>query len=425
MLRAALFALPLLLVATLTACGGDQTDVTIVALTRTPDPPPTDAASDSTAAPLGTPTAGTATPEPEPSVQLPAAPENLLTGGTMVAAYLAGGQADSAGCLPELVKAWGLGVTDGARCATGDIDGDGRDEYVFVLTVPAIEPPYAGEVWFFQSDDEDYRLFASARQLVNEVISGVQIVSAGDLTGDASPDVVVSWQSCDASRCVTDLLIASAHRGTLEDLAPDDATVEALESITVEDATGDGRLDLVLRAGGVTSPGAGPPRRFTRTLSWGGLRFFVVDVSDPPDYVFHALVDADAAFAAANYAGARQLYVDAARDRTLEDWKLQTGSPPGREELVPYALLRAGLAALRGGDSSGALLLLAQAVSGHESSLHGIAAATYLAALTGGKTPPEACSAMETYLQTRAADFARAWDYGFANPEHSITSICR
>lgn len=93
--------------------------------------------------------------------------------------------------------------------------------------------------------------------------------------------------------------------------------------------------------------------------------------------------------------------------------------------LVPYALLRAGLAALRGGDSNGALLLLAQAVSGHESSLHGIAAATYLAALTGGKTPPEACSAMETYLQTRAADFARAWDYGFANPEHSITSICR
>lgn len=39
MLRTALFALPLLLAATLTACGGDQTDVTIVALTRTPAPP--------------------------------------------------------------------------------------------------------------------------------------------------------------------------------------------------------------------------------------------------------------------------------------------------------------------------------------------------------------------------------------------------
>ena len=424
MLRTALFALPLLLAATLTACGGDQTDVTIVALTRTPAPP-TSATSESTAISPGTPTAGTATPGPEASVQLPAAPENLLVGGTLVAAYLAGGRADSAGCLPELVEAWGLGNTDGARCATGDIDGDRRDEFVFLLTVPAGEPPYAGEVWFFQSDDEDYRLFASARQLVNEVIAGVQIVSADDFTGDGSPDIVVSWQWCDASRCVTDLLVASAHRGTLENLAPDDAAVEALESITVEDVTGDSRLDLVLVAGGVTSPGAGPPRRFTRTLSWSGLRFFVVDVPDLPDYVFHALVDADAAFAAADYAAARQLHFDAARDRTLEDWKLQAGNPPGREELVPYALFRAGLAALRGGDSSGALLLFAQAVSGHESSLHGVAAATYLAALTEGRTPLEACSAMETYLQTRAADFARAWDYGFANPEHSITAICR
>ena len=396
-----------------------------MALTRTPAPTPTSATSESTATSFGTPTAGTATPEPEPSVQLPAAPENLLTGGTRVAAYLAGGRADSAGCLPELVEAWGLGGTDGARCATGDIDGDGLDEYVFLLTVPASEPPYAGEVWFFESDDEEHHLFASARQLVNEVISGVQIVSSDDLTGDGSPDVVVSWQSCDASRCVTDLLIASAHRGTLEDLSPEDAAVEALESIAVEDATGDGRLDLVLRAGGVTSPGAGPARRFTRTLSWGGLRFFVVDVSDPPDYVFHALVDADAAFAAADYPTARQQYLDAARNRTLEDWKLQTGSPPGREELVPYALFRSALAALRSGDSSAALILLGQAVSGHESSLHGVAAATYLAALTGGNTPPEACSAMETYLQTRAVDFARAWDYGFANPEHSITAICR
>lgn len=409
-----LTAVGLVLLAIAAAACGDDEAVRIVALTRTPGPTSTTPLVDveEPAEPSPTPTA---------TAELPARPERPLAGGVAVAGYLAGGGADLAGCLPALVEEWGLERIDGTRCLQADIDGDQRDEFIFLITLPS----GAGDVWFFEGADEQYRLGSSARVLANDLLETVRIIAAEDLTGDGQVDPVITAQRCEASTCLTRFLIASAHRGVLEDLSPDDLLVPGVESAAVTDRTDDGLPDLVVRGGTVSSAGAGPQRAAARVISWGGLRFFDREQPDPPVFLFHAIVDADRLYAASDYSAARGAYLRAAADSALRDWKAEAGQPPGRAELASYAVLRAAVAALKDGDSAGGLALLRTAAADAGRTLHARAAATYEVAIGGGSAPPEACAAAEAVLDGARAEFARIWDYGFANPEHAISEVCR
>ena len=270
----ATLALPALALAALALAAGcgDDSDVVIVALTRTPTPEATAEAAPRTPP---SPTASTATPVVAPSSALPPPPQSLLAGANALAPYLAGGAADLEGCVPEVVAAWGFAEIEGPRCVLADLDGDGGDEFALVVTLPRQGETRPGDVWVFADVRRDARLQASARALANAVLGDVSIVAADDLTGDGLPEIVVSSRTCGAAICSTDFLIISAHRGVLEDLAPEDIEVAALDSAVVEDVTGDGRPDLVLRGGVIASAGAGPPRAFRRSLAWSGLRFFV------------------------------------------------------------------------------------------------------------------------------------------------------
>ncbi len=419
--RLALAIVGLAALALAAACDGES-DVVIVAITSTPRPAATEETTSVVPPP---PTAATGTPAPASSAALPEPPESLLAGANLLVPYLAAGAADMAGCLPELVAAWEFAASEEPRCVFADLDGDDASEFALLVTLPRDGATQPGDVWFFGSADQSHRLLGSARSFANAALGGVRIVAADDLTGDGLPEVVVASLSCGTAICTTDFVIVSAHRGGLEDLAPAAIEIPALESATVQDTNGDGRLDLVLRGGVIASAGAGPPRPSRHTLSWSGLRFFVNEQPDPPRYQFHVIADADALFASGDYAGAHERYELAAADATLADWKAEIGSPPGRAELTPYALFRAGLAALRQGDGAAGRVLLERAFGDHPGSLHGTVANSYLSALIQGKTPGEACVEVEALLAGRADEFAQAWDYGYANPEHTIAALCR
>ncbi|MEZ4504110.1 MAG: hypothetical protein R3C39_15915, partial [Dehalococcoidia bacterium] len=118
-------------------------------------------------------------------------------------------------------------------------------------------------------------------------------------------------------------------------------------------------------------------------------------------------------------------YEAAARDVALLDWHAENGELPDRVNLLPYAWLRAGLAAVRSGDAVGGQQLFATAVQGHETSLIGLAAATYLGGLNSGIGPDQACSLAESVVQTRLEEWVRIWDFGTANPPHSVFDLCR
>jgi hypothetical protein len=402
------------------ACGSDS-DVVIIAITATPETAsPT--ATTTAETPL-TPTAATVTTTPEPSAELPSRPDNLFGGANLLVAYLAGG-ADTAACLPALAVEWGLDRGTHLDCVETDLDGDGAAEFVLRVTDDggAATP---GDIWFYGSDDQGRRLLGSARSFGSAVLSGVLIVAAEDLTGDGLAEVVISSESCGVASCSTNFLILSAHRGTIENLAPQDIALEGSETPEVTDVTDDGLLDLVLRGGVVSSAGAGPPRPLVRSVYWAGLRFFVVDTAQSARYLIHAIADADTTYAGADYAAASAQYLAIASNSTLSDWKLDTGTGLGRNELAAYARFRAGLASQRLGAIEDSLTLFESAYDDHPTALMGVAAAVYLDQLQNGTTPAAACAVTEQYLSTRAAEFARIWDYGYANPEHSITGICR
>ena len=114
-----------------------------------------------------------------------------------------------------------------------------------------------------------------------------------------------------------------------------------------------------------------------------------------------------------------------ASDQALRDWKAEQGQRAGRAELQPYALFRAALVAQRQGNPAGARQLLDRAFTQHPDSIHGLAAGIYLQALDSGNSTSAACAASESYLERLATVYTDAWNYGFANPQHTVTGLCR
>lgn len=392
------------------ACGGGS-DVSITAVTGGTTEPTAESATTETP---GTP------------VPLPDAPDNPLTGGTLVASYLAANDADLAGCLPELVDRWQLEPTEGLRCLSGDLDGDREDEFAFLITAPGGD----GDVWFFDDAEAGRRLISSARVLANDVLTDITIVAGPDLTGDRQPDAVITATACGGETCETRLLIASGHLGVLADVTPDDLDLGSVEEIRVADGNGDGIDDLIIEIGrgdGDDAPtaAASPPRDAQLTLHWSGVSFFVDTEGADGAYLIYAIVDADRLYRAGDHTAARDAYVAAATDSSLLDWHAELGTGRDRTELVPYAYFRAALAAIGASDRADGVRLLRTAIIGHEASVHGEAAASFEVGFTNNLTFAQSCEFATTALSARAAEFDAAWDFGPDVIAPAISGICR
>ncbi len=392
----------------LAACGGDSIRISAITATPgegTPTPTPMSVLSGAGGAAL---------------IPVPPRPENPFAAGRDLEAYLSGGQPDLEGCLQDVVRTWGLAMeVDGPRCFSVDIDGDGTDEYAFLISFAANSGPNPSDLWFFQRRGDAWRFFNSGRALANASTAGLHVRAVEDITGDDAAEIVATWEECGASTCVTHLMVATHHNGALEDLAPADAFIESLVEFDF-----DGRT-VSMEGGMVASVGAGPQRGATHVISWAGSRFRLETESGEATYLVHQVNDADKAFAAADYSAAQTLYLDAARNSTLPDWKAEVGQAAGRGELQAYSMFRAALAAERSGDTAQSLMLLGRVATEYAGSMHGSIALQYLQALDGGATPGEACSAAEQYIESFQALYVSFWDYGSANPQRSVFTLCR
>lgn len=338
-------------------------------------------------------------------------------------AYLADGEADIEGCLPELVDEWGMAPeVDGVRCALLDLDGDRRDEFVFVVSFATgadDNSAYPADLWFFEDEEEDYRFFNSARALANATTSALRVRGTDDLTSDGLPEVIMTWDECGASTCITHVTIASHHNGTLENLAPADASIESIEEFAMEEGV------IRMEGGLAGSVGAGPQRTSTTFVRWAGARFRTEVVQGPPAYLVHLINDADRLFSAGSFAEAQVAYLEAAANTTLPDWKAEIGEAPGRLELHAYAVFRAAISEFKQSDLLGAGRLLERAATQYPETMHGSAAVEYLIALDRGAPPEEACTAAERFLEAFQTQYVGFWDYGYANPERTVFTLCR
>jgi hypothetical protein len=119
--------------------------------------------------------------------------------------------------------------------------------------------------------------------------------------------------------------------------ASDDLPYPDVEIVGPED---DGSYRLAVTGTSIGSAGAGPYRQRTRAWGWDAAAQALVpgaDVLLPSNFRIHALLDADQAALAGDYAGAQALYYRVVTDETLQDVEF---GPSPRDNLIAYAMFR-------------------------------------------------------------------------------------
>jgi hypothetical protein len=400
-----------------------------------------------------------ATPTP-PTVAVPVLPADFAAYPDAIAAYLTEAQGDAT-CLAELFAAWQMPEpTFGPPCAAADLDGDGRDEYVVRIadrattgpplgaTVPATAEPasYGGDIIILDDSGGGYEVVyrASVRGAGLQLTEGLlnllnpTIIGTGDYNDDGKAEAAFAGSECGASTCMTSVFVVGWDGTQYSDFFAEPVSQPGTEpsEISFEDTDGDGAQEIRIPAGTISSVGAGPQRGSVLTYDWDGTSFVLTNTRYvASDYLYFAVVDADAAYAAGNPAGAVALYRKAAEDTSLKDWKEELGTGArDRDELVPYARFRLYLTQLillptTAMDSAltlvGSIEALAQEFP---DSLHAQAAQSFGDAYRRQQTPEASytagCVAFTSFLEQRRSEFDAAWDYGYANPTRQPDELC-
>jgi len=456
------------------ACEGDEeeaatatpTATETLAVTATPTrvaTPTATATPTRTAAP--TPTA-TQVPSPTATatptvVAVPLQPSDFADYPAAIASYLTetGG---SPSCLAELFATWDMPDGEvGPRCARGDLDDDGEEEYVARITVPSTrgtlsyghpaEPTgepisYVGDILILDKRAGRYELVYG--QIYESILWGYEvtpmifpfdptILGLEDYNGDGKVEVAFTTADCGAHTCSTGLSILAWDGSEYRNLFEQQVSAPWTHPSEIEfiDLDGDGVKEVRLPAGQIASVGAGPQRDRVEFYAWDGSNYVLFKTEyEPSDSLYFAVVDGDEAYAVGDLEKAMQLYNKAINDAALWDWKEDFSGVSGRDELIPYAHFRLHLAQLASLAPDGVaaaqdLIDSIAALAGQfPDSLHAQAATQFTAAYPDGEVSPQAlaagCSAFLAYVEDNRQEFDDIWYYGYANPDLVPERLC-
>jgi hypothetical protein len=386
-------------------------------------------------------------------VAAPLQPSDFAGYPAAIASYLTetGG---SPFCLTELFAAWdmptavpqwagegsavdsyaGAGSID---CGVADLDGDGEDEYIVRVTNPVVSGIWPdAEVLIFDRGAAGYKVaFQSSTTLGPSPPWLPVILGISDFNGDGKLEASFSAGSCGASTCWTSVFVLAWDGQGYADLTGEQITVPFPRAIKFVDTNGDGVQELYVAAGTQGSVGAGPQRSSNLTYAWDGTKYALAKTEyEPSDWLYFAVVDGDAAYAAGNVDAAIALYRKAIEDTSLLDWREGAGIGRDRDELIPYARFRLGLAqlaGLHGGAQASAQEVvnsIASLATEFPDSLHARAALHFAQAYPDGEVSPQAlsqgCVAFLAVVEEHRQEFDAAWDYGYANPELVPERLC-
>jgi len=444
-------------VALATACEGEeeQTATATPTATRTPavTAAPTRVASPTaTAAPTRTaaPTP-TATRVPSPTaaatptvVAAPPQPSDFAGYPAAVASYLTqtGG---SPSCLAELFAAWTMPTavpewadeSGSVDCAAGDLDGDGEDEYILRITNPIATGIWPdADVLIFDRGAAGYEVaFQSSTTLGPSPPWFPVILGIGDFNGDDRLETSFTAESCGAHTCWTSVFVLAWDGQQYVDIIDGEVEVPYARGIRFLDVESDGIEELYVAAGQVASVGAGPQRNVNFTYAWDGTKYALAKTEyEPSDWLYFAVVDGDEAYAAGDLDEAIAFYQKAIEDTSLVDWHEGVGIGRDRDELIPYARFRLGLAQLAGlhGGAQASAQQVIDSIAGllaeFPESFHAYAAWQFAQAYPDGEVSPQAlsqgCAAFLAVVEEHRQEFDAAWDYGYANPELVPERLC-
>lgn len=387
----------------LAACSGGEAKTA-----ATPSP----GATGTVAAATATSTAALPSPTPTPD-PLGSPPGTADAAVAALRSYLPGRPP----CPQEVERAWG------AACVAGNLDGDAITDAVYAVPLAGGGAlPAPGVVVAWRGSNGDLAAFPEIGAADLGVLGRV-LFAVADRTGDARVEVMYLATACGAHTCTSRLEIQAWDGTAWRDAGPGDQGIATLERATV---SGSGTAtEIVLHGGVIQSVGAGPPRQSTTTYRWNGARYAVASiVPDAPRYLIHAVLDADALFAAGRYPEAAAAYVSAAEATDLKDWQAEVGAGDGRARLTGYARFRAAVAIAAGGADATAAFDAAIARGTEQAFI--TATEAFRKGLKEGGSVHAGCLEATRYLTSPGvpAYLRLVFDYGYANPQKTAAEIC-
>lgn len=208
------------------------------------------------AVPAATPTQVSFTQFPQPGPDettdsIPDPPSNFLQYGAAALPWLHG----IAEVTPiiELFKAWPMPslAVGNDRVVLLDTSGTGNFAVSIVYTDPnsfGAAVPYSNLVVYdpVPGDVSRYRIAYDHAQAYAREVQGIQQVSDWDLTGDDIRDLTFRELTCDEIGCVSSFYILTASGDGYRTITGRTAQVAQVSAISIEDRTGDNRLDIVV-----------------------------------------------------------------------------------------------------------------------------------------------------------------------------------
>jgi hypothetical protein len=252
---------------------------------------------------------------------------------------------------------------------------------------------------------------------------GRQVFSLADRLGDGGNELSFLSTECGASNCAVQVVVLRWSPEGWISVGPEDP----FENPDRIEWQGKGaKTVLLVHAGMLATVGAGPPRATLQQFAFSDGEFREQSaVPDPPVYLFHAILDADAKFAAGDFAGAVTAYRAAIADPKLLDWRQETGQGNGRSALVAYAMFRVAVALAANGNSNAEVsAALDRVITQGQVDLFGQAASAFRRGWQEDGNAHAGCSEATSYLRGVDGLVRDMFDYGYGNPRKSALDIC-
>jgi outer membrane protein assembly factor BamB len=266
-------------------------------------PTPTPAA----AVPLPTATAHPVLPTLVPGT-VPTRPATIEQWPAAIVAFL-NSQLTDVGQLQAVLEDWlsegsGFGPYGTVDFIQVDLTGDGQFEHVIAIDGGG----YLNEGWLLilqGGTARDYRL------LWAEPTAMPCVMIVRDLNGDGLQNIVYSETFLGAHTASVALFPIGWRHDSLVDLSSGRirTTNADLAEARIEDTTGDGRAEIIIRGGTFGSAGAGPSRTSTFTYGWSDDGYILLsEVPDLPQDYYFFLMDANQLLLQGSYSTAIEMF---------------------------------------------------------------------------------------------------------------------
>ncbi|HLB23994.1 MAG TPA: hypothetical protein VJP07_07850 [Dehalococcoidia bacterium] len=380
--------------------------------------------------PISTPGLATAAETPAATAgPPPERPASFDAYADTIATYL-GEQPGAAACPQELLAAWAMPLiaTEDA-CLSGNTDDDADDELVMAISarldpgtatsdtgyrIAVLDPSDGGYVVAFQTASYE------AVPLGTPVLK--PLLAVGDLNGDGGGEFAYQTMFCGPEGCLATAFVYKGTAGDYDTVSPRDGISIGEGTFSISDSDGDGTMEVLATGGGRGTAESGPERPRTEVWAWDGA-FYALSTTLPADspYLYHRVVDADAALEGGDFAAAEAAYIAAVENPLAQAWRIDTNE---LAELRAYALFRAALAHLMSGGDADTAAGYLDSAKALRNTLHAQLAASFQAGYSAKGEVGVGCAAVQDDLRANDAEYAAFWNFGTDNPPYNPAGIC-